>query len=90
MNAVERRQAALAKRLGVTTGELEPLAAEAPGARFQLQPGGFYQVYSSDEEKQVFAKQVPDVPFIGQIRDTEGKAYNVYLAVERGATAHTA
>lgn len=90
MNAVELRQAALAKRLGVTTGEFEPLAAEGPGARFQLQPGGFYQVYSSDEEKQAFAKQVPDVPFIGQIRDEEGKAYNVYLAVQRGVASELA
>lgn len=82
MNTVELRQAALAKRLGIAAGELEPLAHEGSGTRFQLQPGGCYHIYSSDEEKQAFTRRVPDVPFVGQIRDTEGKAYNVYLAVE--------
>lgn len=80
----EQRRTALAKRLGVTADELQPLAEEGFGTRFELQPGGFYHVYSSDEEKQAFKKRVPDVPFVDQIRDVEGKTYNVYLAVARG------
>lgn len=84
MNTVELRQAALAKRLGVSACELEPLVDEGVGTRFQLQPGGFYQVYSSEEEKAAFKRRVPDVPFVGQMHDADGKTYNVYLAVERG------
>lgn len=84
MNQIEVRRAALARRLGVAEDQLQPLAEEGVGSRFELQPGGFYQVYSSDEEKQAFKTRVPDVPFVDQIRGTDGNSYNVYLKVERG------
>jgi hypothetical protein len=88
MSTIEPRRQALARRLGIDTQELETVSQEGVlGARFQHQPGGFYVVYSPDEEKQAFKTRVPDVPFLSQIRDEEGRAYNVYLAVERAAFA---
>jgi DNA gyrase inhibitor GyrI len=86
MSTVEKRRQALARRLGVETQELETLPEETGvGVRFQHQPGGHYAVYSVDEEKQAFRTRVPDVPFLSQIRDDDGKAYNVYISVERAA-----
>lgn len=87
MNQIEIRRAALAKRLGVTEDELKPLTEEGIGSRFELQPGGFYHVYSSEEEKQAFKTRVPDVPFVDQIRGSDGNTYNIYLAVERFGSA---
>ena len=82
MNTVEIRQLALAKRLGVEPDELQRLPDDGSvGMRFELQPGGYYWVYSSDEEKQAFKTRVPDLPFLSQIRDDGDKTYNVYLAV---------
>ncbi|HVX13592.1 MAG TPA: hypothetical protein VHC22_20580 [Pirellulales bacterium] len=83
MSCVEKRRAALADRLGVAPDELEAAAGEEGCTRFQLQPGGYYWVYSSEEEKVAFKEHVPDVPHLGQIYDVEGKSYNVYLVVER-------
>jgi hypothetical protein len=84
MNTIEQRRQALAKRLQVEIEELETLPELSEwGVRFQHQPGGYYSVYSVEEEKQAFKTCVPDVPFLSQIRDAEGKAYNVYLTVER-------
>jgi hypothetical protein len=86
MNTMEKRRQALASRLGVEVEELKTLPQESGvGVRFQHQPGGFYAVYSIDEEKQAFKSRVPDVPFMSQIRDDEGQAYNVYVSVERAA-----
>ena len=85
MSTVETRRAALAGRLGVAPDELQIAAEEGAGTRFELQPGGYYWVYSPDEEKQAFKTRVPEVPFVGQISDAEGKTYNVYLAVERSS-----
>jgi hypothetical protein len=86
MSTLEKRRQALARRLGIETPELETLSQEGElGARFQHQPGGFYAVYSLEEEKHAFSACVPDVPFMSQIRDDEGRAYNVYLSVERAA-----
>ena len=88
MSTIELRQQALARRLGIDTQELETLSQQGEfGVRFQHQPGGFYAVYSLDEEKQAFKSRVPEVPFMSQIRDDEGRAYNVYLSVERVAFA---
>ncbi|HWB08081.1 MAG TPA: hypothetical protein VG826_02465 [Pirellulales bacterium] len=88
MTTLEKRRQALARRLGIDTQELEALDREGePGARFQHQPGGFYAVYSLDEEKQAFKTCVPDIPFMSQIRDDQGCAYNVYFCVERAASA---
>jgi hypothetical protein len=83
MGTIEKRRVALAGRLGVVPDELQEVAGEGTGTRFQLQPGGCYWVYSPDEEKQAFKTRVPDVPFLGQIRDVEGKSYNVFLEVDR-------
>ncbi|HEV3340452.1 MAG TPA: hypothetical protein VG125_08845 [Pirellulales bacterium] len=86
--SIESRRQALARRLNIDTQELETVSQESDlGARFQHQPGGFYVVYSLDEEKQAFKTRVPDVPFMGQVRDDEGRAYNVYLSVEPAAFA---
>ena len=82
MDTSEMRRSALAKRLRVAPDDLQPAPQEGIGSRFELQPGGCYCVYSPDEEKQVFKTRVPDVPFVDQIRDIDGKTYNVYLAVE--------
>ncbi|HET6884137.1 MAG TPA: hypothetical protein VFI31_28540 [Pirellulales bacterium] len=82
MDSSEMRRAALAKRLRVAPDDLRPGPQEGIGSRFELQPGGYYCVYSPDEEKQAFKTRVPDVPFVDQIRDGDGKTYNVYLAVE--------
>lgn len=84
MNTIEKRRQALAKRLRLEIEELEtlPELSEA-GVRFQHQPGGYYSVYSIEEEKQAFKACVPEVPFLSQIRDDDGKAYNVYLTVKR-------
>jgi len=83
MSTVEKRRKALAKRLAIEPEELQAVAeAGATGVRFQLQPGGYYAVYSPDEEKLVFKARVPHVPFLSQIADDEGKTYNVYLSVE--------
>ena len=88
MSTIEPRRQALARRLSIDMQELETLSQEGElGARFQHQPGGFYAVYSLDEEKQAFKNRVPDVPFMSQIRDDDGRAYNVYLSVERAAFA---
>jgi hypothetical protein len=85
MNTVEKRRLALARRLGIEFQELEALPETGVGVRFQHQPGGYYAVYSVDEERDAFKTRVPDVPFLSQIRDEDGKAYNVYLSVERAA-----
>lgn len=83
MSTVEKRRTSLAKRLGIEPGELQSLDEEGgAGVRFRLQPGGYYAVYSPEEEKQIFQAGVPHVPFLSQIRDDEGKSYNVYLSVE--------
>jgi hypothetical protein len=85
MNTLDKRRTALANRLGVDENELKtpPDEENRVGARFELQPGGYYWVYSPDEERQAFKARVPDVPFLSQIQDDDGKMYNVYLAVER-------
>lgn len=83
MDTIEIRRAALAERLAIKPEELEPLPVEGVGSRFQLLPGGFYHVFSLDEEKQAFKTRVPDVPFVDQVRDAEGRSYNVYLVVGR-------
>lgn len=80
---VEQRRIALADRLGVAPAELKAAALQGAGSKFELQPGGYYWVLSNDEEKQAFKTRVPDVPLLGQIRDADGKAYNVFLEVER-------
>lgn len=88
MSTTEPRRQALARRLGIDTQELEALSQDGGiGVRFQHQPGGFYAVYSLDEEKQAFKTRVPEVPFLSQIRDDDGRAYNVYLSVERASFA---
>jgi hypothetical protein len=81
MSTIETRRVALATRLRVAPDDLQVAAEEGIGTRFELQPGGYYCVYSPDEEKQAFKTRVPDVPFVDQIRDGDGKTYNVYLAV---------
>ena len=84
MNSIEKRRVALAERLGVPAADLqEPAGAASDGTAFELMPGGIYQVYSPDDEKQAFKARVPDVPFLAQIRDCEGQTYNVYLSVGR-------
>jgi hypothetical protein len=86
--SIESRRQALARRLNLQAQELETVSEESDlGVRFQHQPGGYYVVYSLDEEKQAFKAHVPDVPFMAQVRDEDGRAYNVYLAVERAAFA---
>jgi len=88
MNTIQNRRQALARRLNIDTQELETVSQESDlGARFQHQPGGYYMVYSLDEEKQAFKTRVPDLPFMSQIRDDEGRVYNVYLSVEPVALA---
>ena len=86
MNTVEQRRIALANRLGVAPDELHVGETQGEGARFQLQPGGYYWVMSREEEKQAFKTRVPDAPFLGQVRDANGKSYNVFLEVERVGT----
>ncbi len=87
MSSVETRRAALAGRLGIAPEELQVAAADEGCTRFQLQPGGCYWVYSPEEEKLAFKEYVPDVPLLGQIHDAQGRPYNVYLVVERIASA---
>lgn len=86
MTTVEKRREALAKRLGIEPAELQALGEGEAGVRFQLQPGGYYAVYSPDEEKQLFKIRVPHLPFLSQISDDDGKTYNVYLSVEPACT----